>query len=435
MQNNQRDLYNIEAEQVVLGCILQKSELIKESTLSAEEFYLQKHQIIFRTMREIDAKGEPIDYVSIITKLDDFTIEQIGAASYLLQLTDSVPSTEPFNFYQSLVKKAFKIRKALQICESFEFTPSEESLNHTLKLLNELTDEGRNLSKVSKKDVLVEIYGEISTKKEGLSGIDTGFLDLNLMTDGFQSGDLIILAARPSVGKTALALNFAMNACKKDTKVIFFSFEMPQKQLLYRMLSSVSNINSMFLRHSEKLLTEDEMKRAAYATGIVDKWDLVIDDYPGQTTFDINLSIRRELRNSNKKHFLVIIDYLQLIKSDNNYDRHDLKIAAITRELKLIAKELNVPIILLSQLNRNVEQRADKRPYMSDLRDSGSIEQDADVILLLHRDDYYNNNSEQKNLIEINIAKQRNGPVGPVDLLFIKETGTFLDLSKMKVSG
>lgn len=433
MQNNHNDVYNIEAEQVVLGCILQKPELIKDTTVKSEEFSWEKHQTIFKAMKALDKDDEPIDYVTLVSKLGNITTEQIGGVSYLLQLGEAVPSVEPFHFYEGLVKKAFKIRKALQILKSFEFTPSEESLYHTLKLLNELTDEGGDISGVSKQEVLMEIYDELSNKKEGLSGIDTGFLDLNLMTDGFQKGDLIILAARPSVGKTALALNFAMNACKKNTKVIFFSFEMPQKQLLYRILSSMASINSMFLRQNQ--MTAEEIDRAAHVTGIIDKWDLVIDDYPGQTTFDINLKIRREIRKTNENPCLVIIDYLQLIKTDNSYDRHDLKIAAITRELKIMAKELNVPIILLSQLNRNVEQRADKRPYMSDLRDSGSIEQDADVILLLHRDDYYNNNSDQKNKIEINIAKQRNGPVGPVDLLFVKETGTFLDLSKMKDSG
>lgn len=432
MQNNHNDVYNIEAEQVVLGCILQKPELIKDVTVKADEFSLEKHQTIFKSMKALDKDGNPIDYVTLVTKLGNIKIDQIGGVSYLQQLGESVPSVEPFHFYEGLVKKAFKVRKVLQIFKSFEFTPSEESLFHTLKLLNELADEDGDFSKVSNQEILMEIYEELSNQKKGLSGVDTGFLDLNSMTDGFQKDDLIILAARPSVGKTALALNFAMNACKKETKVIFFSFEMPQKQLLFRILSSMASINSMFLRQNQ--MTDEEMDRAAHVKEIIYKWDLVIDEYPGQTTFDINLKIRREIRNAHEKPCLVIIDYLQLIKTDNSYDRHDLKIAAITRELKIMAKELNVPIILLSQLNRNVEQRVDKRPFMSDLRDSGSIEQDADVILLLHRDDYYNN-SEQKNLIDINIAKQRNGPVGPVDLLFVKETGTFLDLSKMKVSG
>lgn len=433
MQNNHNDIYNIEAEQVVLGCILQKPELIKDATVKADEFSLEKHQVIFQSMKALEKSGQPIDFVMLVTKLGNFRTEQIGGVAYLQQLGESVPSVESFHFYEELIKKAYKIRKSLQILKSFEFTPSEDSLYHTLKLLNELIDEGGDISVASKQDVLMEIYNELTNQKEGLSGIDTGFSDLNYMMDGFQKGDLIILAARPSVGKTALALNFAMNACKKNTKVIFFSFEMPQKQLLYRILSSIATINSMFLRQNQ--MTDEEMDRAALSTGIIDKWDLVIEDNPGQTTFDINLKIRREIRKTNENPCLVIIDYLQLIKTDNSYDRHDLKIAAVTRELKIMAKELNVPIILLSQLNRNVEQRSDKHPYMSDLRDSGSIEQDADVILLLHRDDYYNNGTDQKNKIEINIAKQRNGPVGPVDLLFVKETGTFLDLSNGKFNG
>lgn len=427
---NQNEITNLEAEQSVLGSLLMEGSLIKEAFLMPYEFNLEKHQIIFKTMKDIDANEEPVDIVTIVSKVDDITRERIGGLTYLTELANSVPSLATFKFHQQLVRKAYKVRKSLQLCYSYENAPSIDLLHQLIKNLNELTEE-ENSTHTTNQEVLFEIYDEIVNPKAGLSGIDTGLGDFNTMTDGLQRGDLIILAARPSVGKTALALNFAMNACKNNTKVIYFSFEMPKKQLMYRMISSLARIDLMLLRQSENLLTADEYERAVHSFGIIDNWDLIInDDNSRQSVYDISLNIRSQLRQEANKDCVVIIDYLQLIKTDRTIARHDLQIGEITRELKLLAKELNIPIVLLSQLNRNVENRADKRPFMSDLRDSGNIEQDADVILLLHRDDYYNRDSESKNIIEVNIAKQRNGPVGAIELLFLKDTGTFLDLSK-----
>lgn len=428
---NQNEIINLEAEQSVLGSILMEGGLIKESFLNPYDFYLEKHQIIFKTMKDLDANNEPVDIITIVSRLDDITRERIGGLTYLTELADSVPSLETFKFHQQLVRKAYKVRKSLQLCYSYENAPSINLLHQLIKTLNELTEEEYS-TYTTNQEVLYEIYNEIINPKTGLSGIDTGFKDFNTMTDGLQRGDLIILAARPSVGKTALALNLAMNACKNNTKVIYFSFEMPKKQLIYRIISSLASVDLMLLRQGENLLTKDESERAVHSFGIIDNWDFIInDDVNLQSVNDISLNIRSQLRQESNKDCLVIIDYLQLLKTDRTIDRQDLRIGEITRELKLLAKELNIPIVLLSQLNRNVENRADKRPFMSDLRDSGNIEQDADVILLLHRDDYYNRDSEYKNIIEVNIAKHRNGPVGAIELLFLKDTGTFFDLAKV----
>lgn len=427
---NQNEIFNREAEQAVLGSILFEGSLIKDINLKPYEFYWEEHQIIYKTMKELDAEEIPVDVVTITSKLDDVTREKIGNVSYLTELAESVPTLETFGYYQKLVRKAFKVRKALQLCNSYKNSPSTDLLNKLILDLNELVEE-ENVNHQSNKEILYEIYEELYNPRTGLSGIDSGYTDINNMTDGFQKGNLIVLAARPSVGKTALALNFAMNACKTDTKVIFFAYEMSANELHYRLISSLANIDLMFLRKGKKFLTNEELEDAVKSMGIIDDWDLSINDNTSrQTVYDICHSVRSQVRQDPDKDFLVIIDYLQLIKTDKNISRHDLQIGEITRELKLLAKELNIPIILISQLNRSVENRTDKRPLMSDLRDSGNIEQDADVILLLHRDDCYERDSENKNIIEVNIAKQRNGPVGAVELLFKKEAGKFLDLAK-----
>ncbi|MBT2687292.1 replicative DNA helicase [Bacillus sp. ISL-47] len=429
---NQNEVINIEAEQSVLGSILMEGNLVKEVFLKPFEFYMEKHQIIFETMIDLNTKKDPVDIVSIISNMDDISRERIGGVSYLTELAISVPSLVTFKFHQQLVRRAFMIRKSLKLCNLFEKNPSVDLLPKLIKNLNELIVE-ENSTDTTNQEVISEIYNEIVNPRSGLSGIDTGFKDFNTMTDGLQNGDLIILAARPSVGKTALALNFAMNACKNNVKVIYFSLEMPKKQLIYRMVSSLARVDLMLLRQGGDLLTKDEHERAEQALGIIDKWDMIINDNDNkssQSIYDISLNIRSQLWKEPNKDCLVIIDYLQLIKTDLTINRHDLRIGEITRELKLLAKELNIPIVLLSQLNRNVENRIDKRPFMSDLKDSGNIEQDADVILLLHRDDYYNRNSDSKNKIEVNVAKHRNGPVGAIELSFLKDTGTFLDLAK-----
>ncbi|MGX6441822.1 replicative DNA helicase [Neobacillus sp. K501] len=261
--------------------------------------------------------------------------------------------------------------------------------------------------------------------KGEFSGVDTGFPLLNGMLNGLQNGDLIIIAARPSVGKTALALNLAKNCCKDGGTVDFFSLEMPSKQLIKRLLSDISNVDGSKWKNSYRYFNGNDYERAVHAVGLLDNWNLHIHDEPRQTVADIRAAIQKTKREHPDGNHLVIIDYLQLITQTKRFERHDLAVGNITRELKQIARQYEVPIILLSQLSRGVEQRMDKRPVMSDLRDSGSIEQDADVIMLLSRDEFDQVNSEKSEQINVNIAKHRNGPVGVIKLAFEKNYSRF----------
>lgn len=424
---NQYETTNIEAEQGLLGSLFLNPTLVNECYIQPSEMYFKKHQLILKAMYDVFSEHNHVDLAALFAKFDDSERETIGGYSYVSDLMNSQFHDRNFKTYQKLIRDTFKVRKAVEFSINFSNYPSIDSLHKMSQKISELIED-EIVEETSNFEVLQEIYEEIFQPSLGLTGIDTGLQDLNTMTDGIQKGDLVILAARPSVGKTALALNFAMNACLNKNRVLFYSFEMPKKQLLQRMLSSLTRIDLMYLRKSTKPLTIEETKLIANKYSTISEWDLIIsDEKGGQTVQDICISMRSHLKNNQDKDSLVIIDYLQLVRTNKSINRHDLQIGEITRELKLLAKELNIPIVLISQLNRNVESRNDKRPMMSDLRDSGNIEQDADVIFLLHREDYYNRESALKNVIELNIAKHRNGPVGTVELLYSKEIGIFSD--------
>lgn len=281
------------------------------------------------------------------------------------------------------------------------------------------------------KDVLVQTYDNIEqlhNRKGDITGIPTGFIELDRMTAGFQRNDLIIVAARPSVGKTAFALNIAQNvATKTDESVAIFSLEMGAEQLVMRMLCAEGNINAQNLRTGN--LTEEDWGKLTMAMGSLSNSGIFIDDTPGIRVSEIRSKCRR-LKQENGLG-MILIDYLQLIQgSGRSSDNRQQEVSEISRALKALARELEVPVIALSQLSRGVEQRQDKRPMMSDIRESGSIEQDADIVAFLYRDDYYDKESENKNIIEIIIAKQRNGPVGTVSLAFVKEYNKFVNLER-----
>lgn len=428
-KQNQSEFINQEAEQAILALILLDPDLIKECYLKPSDFYETRNQIIFKAMLNLYQKNMEIDVVLIVSELNDEETRIIGRTDYLAELSGAFSSTTNFMMYQKWVKNANKVRLAMKSAQNFLNAPKLNSLGVMTKYFSELIED-LIVTSSNTEELLMEIYNEIHNPKQGLSGVDTGYKELNIMTDGFQPGDLIIMAARPSVGKTALALNLALNATIYNSKAIFYSFEMSEKQLLYRLLSIVSDVNSAFLQRNSKLLTSDEIKNVDNAYPKMINLGIEIEEEAIRYSVEeLAINIRNRVKNNGGKQCLVIIDYLQLIKTDNTLMRHDLKIGQITRELKLLAKELNTPIILLSQLNRGVESRMDKRPMMSDLRDSGSIEQDADIIMLLHREDYYNQSSNVFSKIEVNLAKHRNGPVGPIYLNFNKSTGTFKDIN------
>ncbi|EIT85943.1 replicative DNA helicase [Fictibacillus macauensis ZFHKF-1] len=426
-------LVNIESEQAVLGSILYEPELIQECRMSPEHFGRVSHVQIFRAMRELDQAGKVVDMVTVVTELGS-AIEQVGGVTYLSQLTDAVASTENFEMYEKMVLESYRLRRARELAASLVNSPTEEKIVEVYNDLSELQEVGINKQR-SKNDVLFEIYEDINTPKGDITGINTGLKDLNDMTGGWQNGDLIILAARPSMGKTAFALGKSVHNAHRKGVTDIFSLEMGDKSLTHRMLSSIGRIDGSKWRNPNKSFTERDHESFSHAVSQYSKYHINIHDEPGQTVFDIKAKVRRSMKEHPDKPHLVVIDYLQLITIAGKHDRHDLAIGSVTRELKNMARSFNIPVILLSQLSRGVEQRQDKRPMMSDLRDSGSIEQDADVIIFLYRDEYYNKNSDAKGIVEIIIAKQRNGPVGTVDALFVKEYGQFLDLDRqMEVS-
>lgn len=338
--------------------------------------------------------------------------------SYLLGLAESIPTTENFHFYEKLLVESYTNQLMRQSAIKYIENPSDDALlglKQQLHLMGQDPEADEQTVKEQLSDIAMEM---ISSPVQ--TGFSTGFEDYDKMTGGAQRGDLIIVAARPSMGKTAFALNIAMNHCKNGGAVDLFSLEMGSKQLLQRMISSEARIDGQKWR--TMCFSAEDYKRSFHAIGEIAEWDLSIHERQ-QTVQDITTKIRASVTGDPDHDHIIIIDYLQLMNVKGRYERRDLEVGAITRELKLLARELNIPIILLSQLSRSVEQRQDKRPMMSDLRESGNIEQDADVISFLYRDDYYS--KEGSDVVEVILRKQRNGPVGTVMLGFEKEFGRF----------
>jgi replicative DNA helicase len=416
---------NLEAEQAFLGSILKKGDLIKETAIQENHFYDPKHSTLFKTLRQIEQKNEPIDIVAIITNMGQANVTKIGGRKYLSSLMNSVASLEPFKTYEKYILESWKLREAKKI-QSKEIT-SLEDLSNTMHELSKL--ELTNTEKdYDHKESLVELYNKIINQQKGLSGIDTGFKDYNAILDGFQGSDLIISAARPSVGKTAKALNHAIAHGLNGGIVPIFSLEMPKDQLNKRLISSLGKIDLHKMKNPNQFFDSDDWERFNKALGVLSNMNLHIFDKSGQTVSFIRSKVLQLKRQYPDVPMLIIIDYLQLIRSDRRMENKNVEVGEITRSLKELARDTNSPVYLLSQLSRGVEQRQSKRPMMSDIRDSGNIEQDADVIEFLYRDDYYDKETENKNIIEIIIAKQRNGSVGTVELAFIKEYNLFLDL-------
>ncbi|MBO8172148.1 MAG: replicative DNA helicase [Bacillaceae bacterium] len=431
---------NIEAEQAVLGAVFLEQEALVTATeiLQPEDFYRSSHQRIFQVMIELSEKGEPVDLVTVTTELEDRKLlEEVGGVSYLTDLANSVPTAANVEYYAQLVEEKAILRRLIRAAT--KIVSDGYSQPEDLTLL--LSDAERSILEVSQrrstqtfkaiKDVLMETYEHIeqlSSREEDITGVPTGYIDLDKMTSGFQNSDLIIVAARPSVGKTAFALNIAQNAAARaGCPVAIFSLEMSAQQLVQRMLCAEGNIDANKLR-TGKNMTEEDWQKLTMAIGTLSRAPIYIDDSPGITVGEI----RAKCRRLKAEHDLgmIVIDYLQLIHGRGRGDNRQQEISEISRTLKGIAREFNVPVIALSQLSRAVEQRQDKRPMMSDLRESGSIEQDADIVSFLYRDDYYDQESERQNIIEIIIAKQRNGPVGKVELMFLKEYNKFVNLEK-----
>lgn len=430
--------HNHEAEQSVLGAIFLDPQALVTAAeiLVPEDFYRIAHQKIFQTMLDLNDKGEAIDVVTVTEELSaKKELEDVGGLSYLTELANAVPTAANVSYYAKIVEEKSILRRLIRTATKIV----EDSYTREDEVEELLSEAERKIMEVANrknagdfkhvKDVLVETYDKIEqlhNRTGDVTGIPTGFTDLDRITAGFQRNDLIIVAARPSVGKTAFALNIAQNvAVKARENVAIFSLEMGAEQLVMRMLCAEGNIDAQVLRTGA--LSPEDWSKLTIAMGTLSNAGIYIDDTPGLRVSEIRAKCRRLAQE--KGLGMVVIDYLQLIQgSGRRGENRQQEVSEISRSLKALARELNVPVIALSQLSRSVEQRQDKRPMMSDIRESGSIEQDADIVAFLYRDDYYNKDSENKNMIEIIIAKQRNGPTGTVTLAFKKEFNKFLNI-------
>lgn len=430
--------HNIEAEQAVIGAIFLEPEAFSSASelLLPEDFYRASHQRIYETMMKLSDKGEPIDLVTVTTSLSNAkTLDEVGGVSYLTDIAGSVPTAANIGYYSKIVEEKSLLRRLIRTATDIVTTgfsqedEIDDVLNEAEKNILEVSHRTNSTAFQAIKDVLIEVYDNIETlhhQSGDLTGVPSGFRDLDRITSGFQQNDLIIIAARPSVGKTAFALNIAQNvAINTDENVAIFSLEMGADQLVSRMLCAEGNIDAQKLRTGN--LEAEDWSKLTMAMGSLSNAGIYIDDSPGIRVSEIRSKCRRLKQEQGLG--MIVIDYLQLIQgSANSRDNRQQEVSEISRSLKGLARELNVPLIALSQLSRGVEQRQDKRPMMSDLRESGSIEQDADIVGFLYRDDYYDAESEKQNIIEIIISKQRNGPVGNVELAFVKEYNKFVDL-------
>ncbi|QBP42901.1 replicative DNA helicase [Paenisporosarcina antarctica] len=430
--------HNHEAEQSVIGAIfLEPQGLITAAEiLQFEDFYRVAHQKIFQTMNSLSDQGKPIDVVTVTEELSSKReLEDVGGLSYLTEIANSVPTAANIAYYARIVEEKALLRRLIRVATNIVedgFTREDEVealLSEAEKKMMEVSNRKNAGDFRHIKDVLVQTYDNIEllhSRKGDITGVPTGFRDLDLITAGFQRNDLIIVAARPSVGKTAFALNVAQNvATKTEENVAIFSLEMAAEQLVMRMLCAEGNIDAQILRTGA--LSSEDWRKLTMAMGSLSNAGIFIDDTPGIRVNEIRSKCRRLKQEYGLG--MIMIDYMQLIAgSGNSKENRQQEVSEISRSLKALARELEVPVVALSQLSRGVEQRQDKRPMMSDLRESGSIEQDADIVSFLYREDYYDKETENQNMIEIIIAKQRNGPTGTVTLAFVKEFNKFVNI-------
>ncbi|MDY0854534.1 replicative DNA helicase [Bacillus thuringiensis] len=425
---------NVEAEQSVLGSIIQEGDLIKDCQLKVKQFSLPTHQVIFKAMRELEDAEVPIDLVALIGKFDESFTHQIGGIEFFVNLTEVVTTTKNFSYHEGLVIEAWKMRHAQEVAGNlYNRLQQDRDMSAISTSIDELSaiEETGYSDEFNLKDTLVDLYKNMQIDVGDLTGIPTGYDDLNRMTAGLQGGDLIIVGARPSMGKTAFVLNVAFHAASAHTATGIFSLEMGEEQLLKRMISSTGNIDATKLKNPKKLCNLKDWEKISQAMGLINDLPLEIYDKANVTMQEIYAKARKLKRKYPDKKVLIAFDYLQLIVGDPKHRGNRMQeIGEISRKLKLMARELNVCVVALSQLSCAVESRQDKRPLLLDLRENGQIEQDADLIAFLYREDYYDRETENKNITEIILAKQRNGPVGVVELAFIKEFSKFVNLER-----
>ena len=435
--------HSVEAEQAVLGGLMLDNRRYDEvaETISAVDFYRQDHRLIFGAIERLASESEPLDVVTLAEYLERAgDIEDAGGLSYLAEMAEKTPGAANIRAYADIVKERSILRQLVEVSGKI----SDSAFNPQGRKSSELLDEAeRNVFRIAESrskegsgpkginpilaDALTRIE-ELFESGERTTGLTTGFKDLDEQTSGMQPADLIIVAGRPSMGKTTFAMNIVENALiTANVPIMVFSMEMPADALAMRMLSSLGRIDQTKVRSGN--LEEDDWPRLTSAVSLLKDKPLYIDDTPGLSPTEMRSRARRVARENNGKLGLIMVDYLQLMRVPGNTEGRTAEISEISRSLKGLAKELNCPVVALSQLNRSLEQRPNKRPVNSDLRESGAIEQDADVIMFVYRDEVYNEDTPDKGIAEIIIGKQRNGPIGTTRLAFIGKYTKFEDLA------
>ncbi|MBT8122232.1 MAG: replicative DNA helicase [Gammaproteobacteria bacterium] len=422
--------HSLQAEQAVLGGLMLDNNAWDSiaDVVCEEDFYRRNHRLIFRAIAQLAEQGNPLDAVTLSEWLEQNSLlNDVGGLSALGMLAQNTPSAANIKAYAAIVRENSVMRQLIDVGNQIagsayetEGRDSGELLDNAEKLVFDIAEQGKRGKRGFRNirgllAAAVDRIDMLFQQDSAITGVSTGFTDLDNMTAGLQPSDLIIVAGRPSMGKTTLAVNFAENAAIKDqVPVAIFSMEMPGEHLALRMMSSLGHIDQHKIRTGK--LDDDDWPRLTSAVSLLDGAPIFIDDTPALTPMELRARARRLKREHNLG--LIVIDYLQLMQGTSNRENRATEISEISRNLKALAKELEVPVIALSQLNRSLEQRTDRRPVMSDLRESGAIEQDADVIMFIYRDEVYNEDSPQKGLAEIIIGKQRNGPIGKCTLTF-----------------
>lgn len=434
---------NIDAEEAILGAVLTNPVCFNKiaDMLSAKSFYKPANRFIYEAVIELFTKNQAIDIVTVSEALNESgKLETVGGRAYINDLALNSVTTANIEYYAKIVQeKAIKrelINAGSEIVEmAYDNTSTEATLDNAEKLIFNIAQQKTTSDLISVKDLVLTSYEQIAYRyehRDELIGVPTGFYDLDAMTSGLQKSDLIILAARPSMGKTAFALNIAQHVGLKARKpVAIFSLEMPKEQLVQRMLCSEAEVDTQKLKTGN--MQSKDWEKLTTAMNFFADAPIFIDDCAGASVMDIRAKCRR-LAMEQKELGLIVIDYLQLMEGSGNGDDRNQQISGISRGLKGLARELGVPVIALSQLSRAVEQRTDKKPMLSDLRESGAIEQDADIVMFIYRDEYYNKeDTENRGKAEVIIAKHRNGPVGAIDLLFQGSITKFKNITKTNV--
>lgn len=442
----EKEYYNQEAEEAVLGAIFQENSLLQGMIIDESHLFFEQHRILLVTMKELHEKELPVEIIQVVEDLRrKGQLEVVGGLPFVAHISECVPNIANFKHHENIVLEHWKTRASIEESVKFQRAIAVENNPEKAQTILQGMEGIQSLSRketFSLRDAMVEVFQGMQQDTGELTGVDTGYGALNVMTSGLQRQNLMIIAARPSLGKTAFALNVAKNAAKDAVDrntgeikpgavVSIHSLETPTGDLLKRMICAEGNIDASKMRNPMQFFNSEDWSKSAMAMGVINGLDIHIDDEATQSVGHIYRTANELRKEHPDRDLVVIIDYLQLIKGSGKHgNNRQQEVAEISRSLKLMARKLDCTVIALSQLSRAVESRQDKRPMMSDLRETGAIEQDADLIAFLYRDDYYNKDSEAKNMIEVIIGKQRNGPIGTVELAFIKEFNKFVDLER-----